>query len=101
MSSFSSQLVSAVVTTGAYFAGHLGSDIYVLSSRSDFTPIRAVGKTVYYLLPSLERLNYRGAAAHNVAVTAPEILSAIGYGVAYAAVMVALASVIFNRRDFR
>src|SRR5258708_9417911 len=64
MSSFSSQIVSAVVTTGVYFAGHLSSEIYNLSQKSESNFLRGLGKVTYYVLPNLEKLNFRTHAAH-------------------------------------
>ena len=101
MSSFSSQIVSAVVTTGIYFAGHLANDIYTISSRSRSALIQVVGKVTYYLLPNLSRLNYRPQASYAMSIAPANVLSSIAYGSAYAAVLVALAIVLFNRRDFK
>jgi Cu-processing system permease protein len=101
LSSFSSQLVSAVVTTGVYFAGHLSADIYNLASRSNSTLIQWVGKGTYYVMPNLARLNFRPQAAYEVMTPAMDILQSAAYGVGYAGVMVALAVFIFSRRDFK
>lgn len=101
MSSFSSQVVSAVVTTGIYFAGHLANDIYAISSRSKSALIQVVGKVTYYLLPNLSRLNYRPQASYAVAIAPGDVLSSIAYGTAYSAALVALAIILFDRRDFK
>jgi Cu-processing system permease protein len=101
MSSFSSQAVSAFVTVGLYFAGHLAGDIYKLAEKSESGLIQKLGRVVYYLLPDLERFNYRPHATYNIIPQGSELLSAVGYGAAYTGVLVALAVLLFNRRDFR
>ncbi len=101
MSSFSGPIVSAVVTTGLYFAGHLSADIYQLSERTKSANLKAIGKAVYYLLPNLSRLNYRPQAAYNLEVPARVILESVAYGCAYAAGLAAIAIALFNRRDFK
>jgi ABC-type transport system involved in multi-copper enzyme maturation permease subunit len=101
MSSFSSQTVSAVVTTGIYFAGHLANDIYTISSRSKSALINVVGKVTYYLLPNLSRLNYRPQASYAVSIAPANVLSSIAYGTAYSAALVVLAVILFSRRDFK
>ncbi|WNG63039.1 ABC transporter permease subunit [Archangium gephyra] len=101
MSSFSSQMVSAFVTVSVYFAGHLSSDIYSLASKSQSGAIQALGKAVYYVLPDLSRFNYRPHATYYAPITSSELLSAATYGMAFTGVLVALAVVLFNRRDFR
>jgi Cu-processing system permease protein len=101
MSSFSSQMVSAFVTVSIYVAGNLSSDIYKLAGRSKSDGLQVLGKAVYYVLPDLSRFNYRPQAAYNAAVSGAELLSAMGYGAAYTVVLVSMAILLFNRRDFR
>ncbi len=101
MSSFSSQTVSAFVTVGIYFAGHLARDIYKLAEKSENGLVQQVGRAVFYLLPDLSRLNYRPHATYGLVSSASELLPAMGYAVAYTGVLVALAVLLFNRRDFR
>lgn len=101
MSSFSSQMVSATVTVGAYFAGHLGGDIYELSSKTDSPPLQWLGKAVYYALPNLSRLNYRMQATYEIPTPLSELLPSMLHASAYAAVMIAIAIVLFSRRDFK
>ena len=94
-------MVSATVTIGAYFAGHLGGDIYELSKKAEVPFIQWVGKAVYYALPNLSRLNYRVQATYEIPTPVSELLPSMLYAVAYAAVMIVIASVIFARRDFK
>ena len=101
MSSFSSQMVSAFVTVSIYVAGNLSSDIYALAGKSESQGVQWVGRAVYYLLPDLSRFNYRPQAAYAAAVSGEELLLAAAYAVAYTAVLVSLAVILFNRRDFR
>lgn len=100
-SSFTTQMVSAIATCGLYFAGHLSTDIYRLSAHSQDTLIRSLGKAAYYVLPNLERLDFRPMATYGVHLPASVVLSAAGYALAYSAGLLAIATVIFNRRDFR
>jgi len=101
MSSFSSQMVSAFVTVSIYFAGHLAGDIYKLAQKSESGLIQKVGRAAYYLLPDLERLNYRPHATYGVVPALSELLPSVGYAAAYTGVLVAVAVLLFNRRDFR
>jgi hypothetical protein len=101
MSSFSGQMVSAVVTTGVYFAGHLSSDIYAQAEKTDVVSLKVLGKAIYYLLPNLERLNYRPKAAYGLVSAPSEVLTASAYGLCYAAVMILIAISLFEKRDFK
>jgi len=101
MSSFTGQMTSAFVTVSMFFVGHLSGDIYAFAQRSRNEALRALGKVVYYLLPNLERLNYRGQASYGIVVPAREWMVSGVYAVAYSAVLVWLAVLAFRRRDFR
>ncbi len=100
-SSFAGPAVPAFPTTGLYFAGHLAGDLYTIASRSESSAVQAVGKAVYYLLPNLERVNFRPQATYALAVDLGSFLSGTGYTLAWAAVFTAMAIFIFERRDFR
>ena len=54
----------------------------------------------YYLLPNLALFNVKGEAVHGVPITAGYMLTAIGYGLSYAAVVLLLSCFVFQRRDF-
>lgn len=100
-SSFAGPAVSAIATTGMYFTGHLTGDLYAIANRSESSVMRGVGKAIYYLLPNLERVNFRPQATYGLAVDASTFLSGAGYSVAWALVLTLLAISIFERRDFR
>jgi Cu-processing system permease protein len=100
-SSFAGPAVSAIATTGMYFTGHLTGELYAITHRSDSALVRGVGKAVYYLLPNLERVNFRPQATYALPVDAATFFSGVGYSLAWTAVLIALAITIFERRDFR
>ena len=101
VSSFSTQLVSAVVTTGVYIAGHLSADIYALSSKAKDPVMKTVGHALYYVLPNLERLNYRPKASYNLPSQLGEVVGSAAYGALYATILISLAVLLFGRRDFK
>lgn len=101
MSSFAGMMVSALTVVGIYFAGHLASDIYTLSAKSESTIGRGLAKVLYYALPNLERLNFRPQASYRVPVELHTFLTGVGYGLAWSAVFLAVAIIVFQRRDFK
>jgi Cu-processing system permease protein len=101
MSSFAGPMTAAFVTVSMFFVGHLSGDIYTLARRSKNEALRLLGKVLYYLLPNLERLNLRAQASYGVALPPKEWLASGLYAVAYSAVLVWLAVLLFRRRDFR
>ncbi|MFY2561406.1 ABC transporter permease [Corallococcus terminator] len=100
-SSFTGPAVSAIATTGIYFAGHLANDLHDIARRLDEGSVKAVATGLYYLLPNLERVNFRPHATYALAVDAPTFFSGVGYTLGWAALFTAAAIFIFERRDFR
>lgn len=100
-SSFSSTLVSAGCTAGVYFAGHLSAEIWRTSARSSSTFIQWLGKLTYYVMPNLERVNFRTQATYAVDVPLRDLGTGVGLSLAYVVVFMVLAAIIFERRDFK
>ncbi len=101
MSSFSSPIVSALVSVGVYFSGHLSADIYNLAKRAEGAPMQALGKAVYYALPNLERFNFRPQATYELPVTWGDLGTAVALCLAWSALFITVASALFQRRDFK
>ncbi|MCP3105087.1 ABC transporter permease [Myxococcus sp. K15C18031901] len=100
-SSFAGPMVSAVCTTGLYFAGHLAGDLLDIARRAESETVQELTQALYYLLPNLERLNFRSHAAYDLPVDVTTFASSAGYAVAWAMVFTAISLFIFERRDFR
>jgi len=58
-----------------------------------------VARGFYLLLPDLELLNLKSQASNALPVAAAYVWRAAGYGIAYSAVVLAVAILIFSRRD--
>lgn len=99
-STFSSTTVSAMLTLGLYVIGHLTADLKGIAAKSSSEAVKAVMTGLYYLCPNLEVLNIKGQAAVGSAVALPYQALASAYGLAYAALLIAAACAVFNRRDF-
>jgi len=99
-SSFLGQTVSAVVTVGLYLAGHLSGDLYRFARKAGALA-STVGRGLYYVLPNLDRINYRSLATYDVVPPLGVAVKAATSGLAYGIVLLILASVIFERRDFK
>ncbi|QSQ13523.1 ABC transporter permease [Myxococcus landrumensis] len=100
-SSFAGPAVSAIATTGIYFAGHLANDLYDIANRLEAGSVKTFATALYYLLPNLERVNFRPHATYALPVDAATFFSGAGYALGWAAVFTAVAIFIFERRDFR
>jgi hypothetical protein len=57
-------------------------------------------RLLHATVPNLDRLNIRSFAVHGVPLPPGYLAAAIAYGVFYAAGIVILACIVFERREF-
>ena len=100
-SSFTTPMLAALFTTGLYVLGHLSRDLRDIGARSEDETVRFVAKALYRLLPDLESFNLTTQALHALPVSGHEVALAALYGAGYAAAVLVLAVVVFDRRDFK
>lgn len=100
LSTFSSSVLSAILTLGVYILGHLTPDLVGIASKSESAVTQALMTGIYYIIPNLELLNVKGQAANGVTIEWLYLLSATGYGLLYAGMVLAVACLVFQRREF-
>jgi ABC-type transport system involved in multi-copper enzyme maturation permease subunit len=99
-STFTSATLSAIFTLAIYVIGHLTPDLKTFGQKMDGLG-RSMLEGMYYLLPNLERFNLKGHVTHQLDVPLNDLALIVAYGMAYTAFLLLLASIIFQRRDFR
>ncbi len=97
--SFSSPVLGSFFTISCVVAGHFSSDLLTFAERVGGTMPTAVATGAYYLLPNLELLNIRSEAVHNLPLPDGFLFSVTLYAVAYAAVVLYLASLVFRAKE--
>lgn len=100
-SSFSSPALSALLTFFVFVIGHFSTDLKSLSATVGTAPARVVFASLYYLLPNLSNYAYITAASHGETPTPSNFFGAALYGFVYIAVLLAAATLVFNRRNFK
>jgi ABC-type transport system involved in multi-copper enzyme maturation permease subunit len=100
-SSFSTPALSALLTFFVFIIGHFSADLKQLSATVGTGAARFVFAVLYYLLPNLSNYAYITAASHGTTPTTANFFFAIIYGFVYIAVLLAAATLIFNRRNFK
>jgi len=100
-SSFSSPALSALMTFFVFIIGHFSSDLKSLASSAGNVAARALFRALYYLLPNLTHYSVITPTAHGIAPDAGAIGLAAAYTVVYSAVLLAAATLIFGRRNFK
>ena len=99
-STFTSATLSAIFTLAVYVIGHLSADLKEFAKKLDEVSEMAVN-AIYYTLPNLERFNLKGHVIHHLDFGMADMALTLAYGLTYAAFLLLLASVIFQRRDFQ
>jgi ABC-type transport system involved in multi-copper enzyme maturation permease subunit len=100
-SCFSSPALSALLTFFVFIIGHFSADLKGLANSMGSAPARWLFRGLYYLLPNLANLSFVTPAAHGQLPTAAHAALAILYALVYIAVILAAATLIFSRRNFK
>src|SRR6266576_119607 len=100
-STFSSPALSALLTFFVFVIGHFSADLKSLSSTSNQVAARLVFRALYYLLPNLSTYSVITPAAHGLSPDMQSIILAVAYTIMYDVVLLAGATLIFSRRNFK
>jgi len=100
-SAFTTPMLASLFTVGLYLIGHLTRNLRDLGQRSQVVAVRELSALLHQVLPDLETFNLSTQAVHALPVATSDVLLPIAYGVGYATLVLFLASVAFERRDFR
>lgn len=100
-STFSSALLSALLTLAIWGAGHFATDLRDLSTVVDAPALGGIARAVSYLLPNLAPFDIKAEAVYGMPVSPAHIGFTLAYAVLYATAFVLLGVAVFRRRDFK
>ena len=100
-SSFSSPLLSAMLTLGLWVAGHFNGDLRQFEQVVDQPAVAWIARALYYVLPNLAPFNVRAEVVYGVPVAASHVGFTLLYAAVYIAALLVAAVAIFRRRDFK
>lgn len=100
-STFSSPMLSAVLTFGLYVVGHFNADLRNFQEVVDSAPAVYLARALYYVLPNFASFDVKAAVVHAQPVTFEYMALTTGYGLLYIAALLVLAVLVFTRRDFK
>ncbi len=100
-SAFVSPALSGVFTLALFVFGHFAADLLRFADNAPSGILAWTARAFYVLLPHLALFNLRAEAAYGVMPDPGRALAAAAYAVLYAGSLLAAASVIFARREFR
>ena len=100
-SSFSSPALSALLTFMVFIIGHFSADLKGLAVSLGSSGARTLFTALYYLLPNLANYSFITPAAHGRAPSAGFVFATGLYALVYIAVILAAATLVFSRRNFK
>ena len=100
-SSFSSPALSALLTFLIFIIGDFSADLKSLAVSLGSTSARWLFTGLYYLLPNLSNYSFITPAAHGRTPSAGFVFAAALYALVYVTVILAAATIVFNRRNFK
>ncbi|PYS88572.1 MAG: ABC transporter permease [Acidobacteria bacterium] len=100
-SSFSTPALAALLTFAVFVIGHFSADLKTLAAATGTTAARIFFGLLFYLLPNLSHYTKLTDAGHGLMPAPSAFIVALAYALIYIAVLLAAATFIFNRRNFK
>ena len=97
---FTSSILATLFSFGVYFMGHISKDLLKLGAITKNANIETLTKSLYLVLPNLERFNLKNDAVYGLLPTSSELFSTFLYGILYIVLLLTIANLIFARRQF-
>jgi ABC-type transport system involved in multi-copper enzyme maturation permease subunit len=99
-STIATPITASLFTFIIYFISHFTRDLKAMAQISPSVIINGLCNIFYYVLPNLSNFNIRGSVVHNAIIGTTTILLSILYALIYSALILFLAAIIFQRKDF-
>jgi ABC-type transport system involved in multi-copper enzyme maturation permease subunit len=100
-STFSTPILSAAFTFGIFLAGRFSADLRNFNEVVDSPVAGAITSGLYWILPNLAAFDVRARIVHGQPVPFDYAALTVGYGLLYIAALLAVAILVFSRRDFK
>jgi ABC-type transport system involved in multi-copper enzyme maturation permease subunit len=100
-SSFTTPYLAGMFTVALWVAGHLLADLRAFGEHTELEGLRALTQALYWVLPNLDRLDFKSDAAAGNPIGFARAAWALGYAALYSSALLAAAALLFRRRDFR
>lgn len=99
-SCFSTPILSSLYSLAFYLIGHLSWGLETLIKKIQSGTGRALARFFYIFLPDLENFNFKTEIVHNLSIPSGIYIYSILYAFCYTGFILALAILIFRKRDF-
>jgi ABC-type transport system involved in multi-copper enzyme maturation permease subunit len=94
-------ILGSIFTLAIFVVGHVSEDLWLLTRHLPGSIGRTLVSVMYYVVPNLERFNFKTEVVHGLVVPAPAVGWAVLYGVAFTAMVLVLACWRFEGKDLQ
>lgn len=100
-SAFTTPMLASLFTTGLWAIGHLSRDLRELGLQSQDPLFRGLARAIHRGLPDLSAFDLTSQAVHGLPIAASDVWLPLAYAAGWVVLLLATASIVFERRDFR
>jgi ABC-type transport system involved in multi-copper enzyme maturation permease subunit len=97
---FTSSILATLLTFAVYLMGNFTRDLVALGKLSKNPAIENITRYLYLVLPDLSRLDLKNQAVYGQLPSIDVLLANAVYGMLYTILLLAIATLIFSRREF-
>lgn len=97
---FTSSILATLFSFGIYIMGHLSRDLLELAKITENPGIQKLTKTLFLILPDLERFNLKNEAVYSSLPSTGELMTDAIYGILYIILLLTITIFIFSKRQF-
>ncbi len=99
-SCFSTPILSTLFSLSFYLIGHLSWGLETLINKIPRSGIKTLFQILYVFLPDLENFNFKTEVVHHLPIPPKIFIYSFLYGIFYAVFILAIATMVFRKRDF-
>jgi ABC-type transport system involved in multi-copper enzyme maturation permease subunit len=92
-------ILGSVLTLAVFVAGHMTESLWLITERLRDEVTRFIIAVVYYILPNLERFNFKTELVHSLPISLAAVAWAILYAIIFTALALFLAWLKFRGKD--
>ena len=100
-SAFSSPIFALFGSLAVFLIGHFTAELKGFATLFDDAVVRGALVALYYALPNLSTFSQITPAAYGIAPPPAHLAAALAYAVAWDVALLAAATLLFTRRDFK
>jgi ABC-type transport system involved in multi-copper enzyme maturation permease subunit len=97
---FTSSILATLLSFGVYIMGHLSRDLLELGKITKSESIEAITKSLFLILPDLERFNLKNEAVYGLLPASDQLFSNALYGILYLILLLTITIFVFSKKQF-